>query len=126
MRLILIARRTRGILLMSCTAGSLAAAAITMSACTTAAPTVNNDIAAAEVALTAGEQLALVYTSLPRCGSAGASAVCSVQATVDSIKAADNTAYNAVVQARGNSSLINAALSAIASFRALVPASGGQ
>ena len=122
MRLILIARRTRGILLMSCTAGSLAAAAITMSACTTAAPTVNNDIAAAEVALTAGEQLALVYTSLPRCGSAGASAVCSVQATVDSIKAA----YNAVVHARGNSSLINAALSAIASFRALVPASGGQ
>ena len=95
-----------------------------LAACSATAPTANQDIAAAEVALTASEQLALVYTSLPRCG--GASVICSVQATVDRIKAADNTAYNAVVQARSNTSLINAALAAIASFRAVIPASSSS
>jgi hypothetical protein len=99
----------------------LALALVGLAACTTSPP-VAQDIAAVEVALTASEQLALVYTSLPRCGSAGASALCSSQATVDAIKKADNTAYSAVIAARSNSALISAAVTAISGLRSAIPA----
>jgi hypothetical protein len=94
-----------------------------LAACPATTPPVAQDIAAVEVALTATEQLALVYTSLPRCVTPGAAALCSAQGTVDSIKAADNVAYKAVVAARSNSGLITAALSAIGALRSTVPAS---
>lgn len=103
------------------TALLLVASVAVLTGCSISAP-VAQDIAAVEVALTASEQLALVYTSLPRCGASGASALCSTQAVVDKIKSADNTAYSAVVQARSNSALISAAVTAIDTLRSTIPA----
>ncbi len=86
--------------------------------CTTS-PTVANDVLAAEQTLTAAERLALIYTTLPRCG--GAARVCSDQATVQRIKDLDNQAYVAVVAARQNTALLSAALAAIGAFQNAIP-----
>ena len=77
-----------------------------------------NDIIAAEVALTAAEKAATIYARLPRCPGP---AVCSDQATVDKIKAADNTAYNAVKAAEANPALVSVAVSAVSDFNNLIP-----
>lgn len=95
------------------------------------APVVTNDVAAAEVALTAAERVALIYTGLPRClvvGSAlmpvtvGSPKICSSQTAVDRIKALDQQAYDAVMAAKRNAGLISAAWSAISVFQSAIPA----
>jgi hypothetical protein len=87
-----------------------------------AAPAVQNDVAAAEVTLTAAERLALIYTTLPPCG--GAARICSDQATKQHLKDLDNQAFMAVKAARQNSALLSAALSSIAAFRNAIPMGG--
>ena len=80
---------------------------------------IESQLAGAEVSLKGLEDAALLYTRLPRCN--GATPLCSAQATVDAIKSADNTAYNAIIQVRSNAGTIDAALSAINTLSALVP-----
>jgi|SRR6266851_6825040 len=92
-------------------AGSLAA-------CTSTA--VGNDVAAAEIALTGAEQVALIYTGRPRCG--GTVKLCSSQTVVDQIKKLDQQAYDAVQAARKNSGLITAAWIAIGSLQSATTA----
>lgn len=82
-------------------------------------PVVGNSVAAAEIALTNAERLALKYTSLPRCPAA--TVICSDPATVQRIKEYDNKAYAAVVSARSNEALIGLALSAIDAFGGVIP-----
>ena len=79
----------------------------------------SNGVAAAEIALTSAEKTALIYTKLPRCPAAS---LCSTQAAVDKIKAADNTAFIAVQAARTNEALLGAALTAIQTLTASIPA----
>jgi hypothetical protein len=81
-------------------------------------PVVSNSVAAAEIALTNVERLALRYTTLPRCPAA---ALCSDAATVQRIKDADNKAYAAVMAARHNEALLGLALSSIEAFGSVVP-----
>lgn len=88
---------------------------VSLSACN---PQASSDVAAAAVALTAAEKLALSYTSLPRCPAATA---CSDEATVTKIKAADNTAYDAIKAAEANPALVGTAVSAITTLRNLIP-----
>lgn len=83
-------------------------------------PRISNTVAAVEIALTNAEKLALHYTALPRCG-ASAPPLCSDPATVQRIKDADNTAYNAVVKARSDEALIGVAFAAVSTFSALIP-----
>lgn len=92
-----------------------------LGACAAAQTHADNSVAAAETALTAAEQAATLYTSLPRCAPHG-SPLCSQASVVASIKAADNTAYSAVVAARHNKAMLSLALQAIADLRAAVPA----
>ncbi len=89
-----------------------------LASCTTT-PAVGNDIAAVEIALTAAERAALIYTSLPRCG--GVATLCSSQATVDRVKAADQQAYQAMKAAQKDSGLISAAWGAISAFQLATP-----
>lgn len=100
-------------------------AALSLSACASqeAHNTVSNDVLAAEQTLTATERLALIYTTLPRCG--GVARVCSDHATVQKIKDLDNQAYMAVKAARQNAGLLSAALAAIGAFQKAVPMTPG-
>lgn len=96
-----------------------ACCALALAACTT--PAVQTDAAAAEVALTTAERLALAYTTLPQCGAAGATAICSDPAIKAKIKAADNTAYTAVKAAETGGTTVAAAVAAIAALQAVIP-----
>ncbi len=69
--------------------------------------------------LALAETLALDYTRLPRCPAV---APCSDQATVDKIKAAATTAHNAVKMAEQNEGMLDAAITAVASFSRTIPA----
>lgn len=80
-------------------------------------------VAGAEIALTAAEREALIYTSLPPCTAPQTNPVCADPAIKARIKAADNTAYNAVMAARQNAGTIAAAVSAIEALQSLIPAS---
>jgi hypothetical protein len=80
---------------------------------------VQNDVAAAEIALTAAERVALIYVSLPRCG--GTATLCSAQATVDKIKVLDNNAFTAVKAAEQDETLLSAAWVAISSLSSAIP-----
>lgn len=84
-------------------------------------PVVAKSVAAAQIALTNLERLALRYTSLPRCGSPGATPVCSDPATVQRIKDYDNVAFDAVMRARRNSALLDFAVGAINALQAVIP-----
>jgi hypothetical protein len=84
-------------------------------------PIVSGSVAAAEIALTNAERLALHYTGLPRCGTAAATPLCSNPATVQQIKDYDNRAYAAVKAARANEALLGLALSAIDAFGSIIP-----
>lgn len=88
--------------------------------------TVDNGIAAAEIALTEAQRAALLYANLPRCPATPATPICSDQATVDKIKAADRKAYAAVMAAKSNSALVGAALAAIGDLTRSIPAQGGS
>ncbi len=101
--------------------GAVLAASLGACASQQATNAVSSDVAASEIALTAAETLALSYTSLPRCPKAAPA--CSAQATVDKIKALDNTAYNAVVMARSNAGLVGFAVTAISDLRNAIPGS---
>lgn len=90
-----------------------------LSACQSAS--IDSQVAGAEVALTGAENAALLYTRLPRCN--GTTPLCATQESVDAIKKADNQAYAALVEARANTGTIDAALSAIQTLSALIPAS---
>jgi hypothetical protein len=93
--------------------GSLAACA------TPPTTTISNAVAAAEIALTNAERLALVYTSMPRCHVAPPP--CSDQATVQMIKDYDNKAYDLVKAARNNEALIGVAMVAIDTLVKVIP-----
>lgn len=80
---------------------------------------VSNDVAAAEVSLTAAEQAALIYTSRPRCG--GTVKLCSDPAVVARIKQLDNQAYTAVIAARDNKGAVSAAVLAVEAFSTAIP-----
>lgn len=91
-----------------------------LAACSTApTTTISNSVAAAQIALTNAERLALVYTSMPRCHVAPPP--CSDQVTVQRIKDYDNQAYDAVKAARENEALIGVALVAIDTLVKAVP-----
>jgi hypothetical protein len=78
--------RDRGIVPALLLTGGLG---LTLAACAPAdgpAAAVGNAVAAAEIALTDAERLALRYTGLPRCGTAAATALCSDPALVARIK----------------------------------------
>ena len=95
------------------------AAALSLSLAGCGSVSIDGKIAGAEVALTGAENAALLYTRLPRCD--GATPLCSNQPTVDAIKAADDTAYDALVEARNNTGTVDAALAAIETLSALIP-----
>ncbi len=80
-----------------------------------------NGVAGAEVGLTAAFNLAAQYEALPRCGSAGATVLCSSQTIVDRIKSAAKTAHDAVKAAENNEGTVQAALDAIDAFKAVIP-----
>lgn len=99
---------------------ALAAVLLLVGCGTTKAPPAKTDIAAVEIALTAAEKAATLYVTRPQCPQAAP--LCSERATVDKIKAADNTAFTAVRLARTGGDIL-AASSAIAALVALVPVS---
>lgn len=82
---------------------------------------VNRGIAAAEQTLTLLYQSALIYTSLPRCGTGPS--LCSDIGVVREIRRRAIEAHNALVAARKNEALVEYAWTAISAFRAVVPAS---
>lgn len=89
-------------------------------ACSTTPPTtVSNTVAAAQIALTNAERVALIYTSLPRCPVAPPP--CSDPATVQTIKDYDNKAYDLVKAARNNEALIGTAMVAIDTLVKVIP-----
>jgi len=85
-----------------------------------AVATAQTTLAGVEVALTAAERAALAYAGLPRCPSV---VLCSQQATVDAIKAADQKAYAALKAAKTDVALVSEAQAALAVLVALVPTS---
>ncbi len=91
-----------------------------LTACATAPQTT---VAQVAVALTAADQVALQYVDLPRCGTAGATVVCSDAATVVRIKTAAATAYQAVktAEASGASADLSLAVSAVGALSAVIP-----
>ena len=88
---------------------------------TTAGDLTIRTVAGAEIALTAAEQAAFVYTSLPPCTAPVTNPACADPAVKTQIKAADNTAYNAVMAARQNQGTIAMAVSAIAALQLMIP-----
>ncbi len=96
--------------------------ALLLAACASGGTT-QTTVAEAEVALTAAEQVALSYVTLPAC-PAPSGPLCSDAATSAKIKQAAQVAYAAVkaAEASGTSADLAAANAAIATLTALVPA----
>lgn len=84
-------------------------------------PIVAKSVAAAQIALTNLERVALRYTSLPRCTVPVTVPVCSDPATVEQIKHYDNVAFDAVMRARRNGALLDMAVGAINMFQRVIP-----
>lgn len=82
-------------------------------------PVISNSVAAAQIALTNAERVALLYTTLPRCPVNPPP--CSDPATVQTIKDYDNKAYDLVKAARNNEALIGVAMAAIETFSSIIP-----
>lgn len=82
---------------------------------------VNRGVAVAEQTLTLLYQSALVYTSLPRCGTGPR--ICSDREVVRQIRSRAIQAHNALIAARKNEGSVEAVWTAISAFRAVVPAS---
>lgn len=78
-------------------------------------------VAAAEQSLTLAMQTATIYTDLPRCGSAGATVVCSDRDIVRQIRLAAIKAHNLMVKARKNEALLGGALNAIDALSNIIP-----
>lgn len=83
-------------------------------------------IAAAEVALTAADQVAIQYVTLPLCGPT-APKLCSVAATSTQIKSAAEAAFNAVQAAKASptNATLAAANAAVAALQSLLPTTTG-
>jgi hypothetical protein len=79
-------------------------------------------IAASEVALTAADQLAIQYVTLPLCGPT-APKLCSSASISAQIKTQAQNAYNAIQAAKANptSAAAAAAAAAVSELQALVP-----
>lgn len=77
-------------------------------------------INATEIALTAAEKAAKIYVQLPLCPQPTGK-LCSVVATSDAIKAADNVAYDSVVGMRSGKITVEAASADIAKLVTLIP-----
>lgn len=79
--------------------GLMALAIITMGGCTTIqnalshAPTPAQSVAVLDTSYVAAGTLAAQYIALPRCGSQGATVICSDATTVDTIRTLDSKAY---------------------------------
>ena len=82
---------------------------------------VNRGIATAEQTLTLLYQTALVYTSLPRCGTGPR--ICSEVGVVREIRRRAIQAHNALVAARKNEGSVEHVWAAISAFRAILPTS---
>lgn len=104
------------------------AGALALSACqsetTRTEPASTTNISLAITALTAAERAALIYTQLPPCPGGGR--LCADPAVKARIKAADATAYDAVVAAYRDPALVDAAMSAVGALSALIPAPARQ
>lgn len=101
--------------------GLAAVAFITQAgSCATSSP--SQAIAASEVALTAADQLALQYVTLPLCGPT-APKLCSQASISVQIKAQAQNAYNAIQAAKANptSATAAAAAAAVSLLQGLVP-----
>lgn len=99
-------------------------ALVLLAACSTTPgtpPAPSNGVAALEIALTAADQAALAYVTLPACPSS-TKALCSDAATVSQIKTASATAYSAVKAVQAGTADTVAAQAAIAALAALTPA----
>lgn len=83
-------------------------------------PIVAKTVAAAQIALTELERLALRYTSLPECKPGGPRA-CHDPAIKARIKEYDNYAFNVVMAARRNAARVEDAVDAINRFQAVIP-----
>jgi hypothetical protein len=88
-----------------------------------AAGGMQNTISGVEVALTAADQLALQYVTLPLCKSGGPT-LCSQVTVSTQVKSAAQLAYTAVkdAEASGASADLTTAQAAVAKLSALVPA----
>lgn len=102
-----------------------ALAGLAVSGCTSAGGATNaqNDVYAAAVALTAADNVALQYVTLPLCGPTHAKPLCSEAAVSAKIKAAAQTAHDAVKAAEksGNAGSLAAARAAIAALINVTP-----
>lgn len=83
-------------------------------------PIVAKSVAAAQVALTELEKLALQYTTLPECVPAGPR-LCHDPVVKARIKEYDTYAYNAVMAARRGAGSLETAVKAIVALQAILP-----
>ena len=84
-----------------------------------------NDVYALAVALTAADNVAFQYVTLPLCGPTHPKPVCSEAAVSAQIKSAAQTAHDAVKAAEANTALIDAARAAINELIKVTPKVGG-
>lgn len=105
----------------------IALAVITLAGCASITPggKTRTAIAETEVALTAAEKAATIYARLPQCPKAAP--VCSDAPVVAKVKAADTTAFTAVMAARNSgddqkTAIASAAVAALVSVIPTIPA----
>jgi hypothetical protein len=84
-----------------------------------------NDVYAVAVALTAADNVALQYVTLPLCGPTHPKPVCSEAAVSAQIKVKAQQAHDAVKAAEANTALIDAARAAINDLIKVTPKVGG-
>lgn len=83
-------------------------------------PIVASSVAAAEIALSELEKLALRYTTLPECGPASPR-TCHDPAIKARIKEYDSYAFNAVMAARRGAGSLESAVKAISALQSILP-----
>lgn len=83
-------------------------------------PIVANSVAAAEIALTGLEKIAVQYTSLPEC-TPTAPRVCHDPVIKAKIKEYDSYAFNAVMAARRGAGSLEMAVKAISALQSILP-----
>lgn len=104
------------------------AVALALTGCALTRPIAPADVSAVEIAVSVAETLALNYTRLPACGSAGATSICSAAATKAAIKSYGQKAHDAVVTLRTATAAnapaaMAAAQAALSVLQASIPAS---
>lgn len=104
-----------------------AATALALTGCALTRPIAPADVSAMEIAVSVAETLALNYTRLPACGSAGTTNVCAATATKAAVKAYGQKARDAVVTLRTATAAdapaaMAAAQAALAVLRTSIPA----